>query len=164
MSTTTAVSGQNRWTNLPAANLDDQGRGRVCLAQQPKDGAGEVALERAECFQAALTGSLFALQVGACSWLAAPLDDRDRMQRRVELSVAVAVEAMAALLTGGRVDRRDTGEPRELRITLEASGASGLADDLACNQSAATLEGKQLWRRAGDAECDLALELVDITG
>jgi len=65
------------------------------------------------------------------------LNDRDLVQRRVELAVAVAVEAVAALLAGGRVDRGDAGEPRELRVVTKASGAGGLADDLAGNQRAA---------------------------
>jgi hypothetical protein len=67
-----------------------------------------------------------------------------------------------ALLAGGRVDRRDTSEPRELRVVTEASSASGLADDLAGNQRSAALELKQLWRVAGDEQGDLALEFVGV--
>ena len=100
MSTTTAASGENGWTDFPAANLDDERWRRGLLAQQPEHRPGEVALERAERFQAALTGPLFALQVGASSGVAAALDDRDCVQRAVELPVAVAVESVAALLAG----------------------------------------------------------------
>jgi hypothetical protein len=47
------------------------------LAQQLEDGAGEVAFERAERFQVALTVVLFALQAGAGAGIAATLDDGD---------------------------------------------------------------------------------------
>jgi hypothetical protein len=67
MSTTTAASGKNRWPDFPPANLDDQRCAGGLLAQQPEYRSGEVAFERAECFQAALAGLLFALQVGAGS-------------------------------------------------------------------------------------------------
>ena len=116
MSTTTAASGKDGWTDFAAANLDDERGRRGLLAQQAEDGAREVALERAERFQAALARLLFALEVGARSGVAAALDDRDFVQRRVELAVAMAVEAVSALLTGGRVDRRNTGQSRELRV------------------------------------------------
>jgi hypothetical protein len=137
MSTTTAVSGENGWTDFAAAHLDDERRVVVLLAQQSKD--REVALECAECFQAALAGGLLALQVGTGSRVTAALDDRDLVQRAVELTVTVAIEAVAALLTGGCVDRRDAGEPRKLRVALEPPGAGGLADDLAGDQRAAPL-------------------------
>jgi hypothetical protein len=65
MSTTTAASVTNGHADFPAANLDDERWRRGLLAQQPVDRPGEVALERTECFQAALTVLLFALQVGA---------------------------------------------------------------------------------------------------
>ena len=51
------------------------------------------------------------------------MDDRDLVQRRVELSVAVAVEAVAALLAGEGVERGDSGESRELRFGAKSSGA-----------------------------------------
>ena len=131
MSTTTAVSGKNRWTDFSVANLDDERWRRGLLAQQPVDRPGEVALESTECFQAALAVLLFALQVGAGAGVAAALDDRDLVQRAVELAVAVAVEPVAALLAGGRVDRRDTGQPRKLGVVAKPSGAAGLTDDFA---------------------------------
>ena len=85
MSTTTTASGKNGQADFAAANLDDTGRGCGVLAQQPEDRAGEVAFERAERFQAALAGLLFALQVSAGSGVAAALNDRDLVQCRVEL-------------------------------------------------------------------------------
>ena len=89
MSTTTAASGKNGRTDFPAANLDDELWRRGLLAQQPQHRPGEVALERTERFQAALTSLLFALQIGTGSRVAAALDDRDLVQRAVELAVAV---------------------------------------------------------------------------
>jgi hypothetical protein len=162
MTTTTAASGKNGRTDFAAANLDHSRRVGGCLAKQPEDRAGEVALERTERFQAALASLVFALQVGTRSGVAASLNDRDLVQRRVELTVAVAVESVAALLTGGRVDRRDTGEPRELRVIAEASGAGGLADDLAGDQCTAAFELQQLRRVVGDTNGDLALELIRV--
>ena len=87
MSTTTAASGKDGWTDFAAANFDRHRRGRGVLAQQLEDRAGEVAFERAERFQAALAGLLFALQVGTGSGVAAALDDRDLVQRAVEPAV-----------------------------------------------------------------------------
>jgi hypothetical protein len=55
---------QGRVDGLPAANLDDARRGCGLLTQRLEDRPGEVALERTQRFQAALTGLLFALQVG----------------------------------------------------------------------------------------------------
>jgi hypothetical protein len=162
MSTTTAASGKNGHADFPAANLDDERWRRGLLAQQPEHRPGEVALERTERFQAALAVRLFALQVGTGAGVAAALNDRDLVQRTVELSVAVAVEPVAALLTGGRVDRRDTRQPRKLGVVAKPSGAAGLADDLAGNQRTAALELKQLRRIAGDAERDLALQIVRV--
>jgi hypothetical protein len=76
MSTTTAVSDENGWTDFAAAHFDDERRVVVLVAQQPKDRSGEVALECAECFQAASAGGLLALQVGTGSRVTAALDDR----------------------------------------------------------------------------------------
>jgi hypothetical protein len=76
----------------------------------------------------------------------------------------VTVESVAALLTGGRVDRRDASEPRELRVVPEASGAAGFADDLGCDQGTAAFELQQLRRIVGNTKRDLALELVGVAG
>jgi hypothetical protein len=60
-----------------AAHREDQRWRRGLFAQQPEHRAGEVAFERAACFQAALAGLLFRLEVGADAWVAAASDDRD---------------------------------------------------------------------------------------
>ena len=98
-----------------------------------------------------------AFEVGAGPGLPAALDDRDLVQRGVQFAVAVAVEAVAALLPRGGVDGCGTGEPCELRLVAEAGDASGLADQLAGDQHAAALQLEQLWRAAGDEHRDLAL-------
>ena len=163
MSTTTAASGKDGWTDFAAAHLDDERRDGRLLAQEPEDGAGEVALERSERFEAAFAGRLFALQVGAGAGVATALDDRDLVQRGVELTGAVAGESVAALLARGRVDRGDTGELRELRVVLKSSSAAGFGDELAGDQCAAAREFEQLWGVAGDPERYLALKLVGVT-
>ena len=63
------------------------------------DGAGEVALEAAEGFLAALAFRLFAREVGARGRMVLALRDGDPVQRAVELAVARAVEAVAVLST-----------------------------------------------------------------
>jgi hypothetical protein len=64
MSTTTAASGKHCRTDFATTYLDLQRALGRALAQQAKDGSGEVAFQGAERFQATLPGGLLALQVG----------------------------------------------------------------------------------------------------
>ena len=63
-----------------------------------EDGAGELSFEAADGFAAALSLSLFALQVGARGRMHTRLGDRDSMKSAVELAVAAAVEAVSSVL------------------------------------------------------------------
>ena len=108
MSITTAASGKHRSTHLAATDFDAARRLAGITAKQPKDDPRQVALERAESFEAALSGGLLALQKSAGTRVAASLDDRDLVQRGVELAVSVPTQAMASLLPGGRVERGDS--------------------------------------------------------
>ncbi len=54
-----------------------------------------MSFEAAERFAAALSLSLFALQVGARGRMHTRLGDRDSMKSAVELAVAAAVESVA---------------------------------------------------------------------
>jgi hypothetical protein len=60
------------------------------------DDVGEVSFEGASCFAWGLAFGDLAGEVGACGRVVAGLDDRDAVEGGVELSVAAAVEAVAA--------------------------------------------------------------------
>ena len=62
------------------------------------DGAGELSFEAADGVAAALSFSLFTLQVGARGRMHTRLGDRDSMKGAVELAVAAAVEPVALVL------------------------------------------------------------------
>src|SRR3954469_20801413 len=76
----------------------------VGLEQVP-DAAGEVALEAADRFAAGLAFGLLSREVRACLGVQAALDDRESVQRAVELAVAAAVEAVPLRSSGGGGDR-----------------------------------------------------------
>ena len=73
-------------------------RGGAILAgwlQQSEDAPGEVALEAAQRFSAALALGLLAREVRSGFGVHATLGDREAMQRAVDLAVAAAVQAVA---------------------------------------------------------------------
>jgi len=84
------------------------------------------------------------------------------MQRGVELAISVAVEAVASLLTRGGIERRHAGQTRELRIAAKPAYPTSLDDDFSGDQCSAALQVEELGRVPGDAERDLALELVAV--
>src|SRR5262245_52556901 len=57
-----------------------------------EDDSCELAFEAADRFPAAFAFGAFAFEVRAGGWVVAGLCDRDPVERRVELSVAAAVE------------------------------------------------------------------------
>ena len=73
----------------------------------------EVALEAAECFAVGLPRR-FCGDVGLSLGVAASAGDGDAMDRRVELAVAAAVEAVAVGLAGADRDRCESGGAGEL--------------------------------------------------
>jgi hypothetical protein len=58
----------------------------------------------------------------------ASLGDSEPMQSTVELTVALAVQAMALLPARGGIKRGDSGELRELCVAREALHARDLGD------------------------------------
>jgi hypothetical protein len=54
------------------------------------------------------------------------------VQRAVELAVASSIESVAVVSSRGHGDRRDAGDPGELRVALEALGAGCLPDQDRC--------------------------------
>jgi hypothetical protein len=154
--------GERRNADLSPAHLDSLWRHPGFFAQQPEDDAGEVAFEGAESFAAGLALGLPAFEVHAGASVPAALDDRDLVQRGVQLAVAVPAEPMTTLSSRGRFDRRDTGETGELRVVAEAADPSGLADDLRRDQRAAALQRQQLRGVTRHSDSDFALELVRV--
>src|SRR5262245_26617487 len=69
-----------------------QGRARF---ERVEDDADEQPFQGAERFAAALALGLLAFQVRACVGVVAGLGDRDPVERRVQLTVATAVEPVA---------------------------------------------------------------------
>jgi len=138
---TTDRSGKRRHSDLSAADLDDalaMPRGR--LAQETEHDAGQQSLEAAQRFASRLAFGLPALEVRAGAWVPAALDDGELVERGVELSISVAVEAVALLLARGGIERRDAGKARELRIGAKSTDPAGLADELSGDQSSAALQ------------------------
>ena len=91
---------------------------------------GEVALEGAAGFAWGLAFGDLALQEGLGGRVVALLDDRDAVERGVELSVAAAVQSVpAAGLSGSAGDRCCSAEAREGAGVAEAANVSGLGDD-----------------------------------
>src|SRR5688500_16891510 len=95
-----------------------------------EDDAGELALQAADGFAAALAFGLFAFEVGAGGWVDARLGDRDAVQGAVELAVAAAIEPVAAVLAGAGFEWCDAGVTGELGICLEACDRTDLAQQL----------------------------------
>ena len=101
---TTDRSGKRRHSDLSAADLDDAlAIPGGCLAQEAEHDAGQQSLEAAQRFASRLAFGLPALEVRAGAWVPAALDDRQFVQRAVELPVSVAVEAVALLLARGGI-------------------------------------------------------------
>jgi hypothetical protein len=84
--------------------------------EQVPDAAGEVAFEAADRFARALAFGSLAVQVGARLGMAAGTGDGDAMDRRVDLAVAAAVQAMAAGVARADRDRRQAGGAGELGV------------------------------------------------
>ena len=89
----------------------------------------ELSFEAAEGFAAVLPFGLFACQVGACGWVDAGLGDRDPVEGAVELAVAAAIEAVAAVgAAAGFEWSLDAGVAGELGVCLEVFDRADLAE------------------------------------
>jgi hypothetical protein len=78
--------------------------------------SGQVSFEAAERLAPALSLGLFPGEERSRRSVHASLGDGEPMQSAVELTVALAVQAMALLLARGGIKRGDTGELRELGV------------------------------------------------
>ena len=117
-----------------------------------------MALETADGLLGALALGAFAGDVVPGLGVAAQAGDGDAMDRRVDLAVAAAVEAVAVGLAGADGDRSDAGGAGELGVVGEPGGAGDLADELGRGQRPEAGLGQQLRRDPGDKLCDLGLE------
>src|SRR5262245_43505346 len=89
----------------------------------------EVAFEGAAGFAWCFAFGDLAGEIGARGWVVAGLDDRDAVERSVELAVAAAVEAVAACgLAGAAGDRCGAAEAREGGGVAEAADVAGVRD------------------------------------
>jgi hypothetical protein len=162
---TTCSSSERGRANLSAADLDHAlGSGRGCLAQEAEHDACQQSLEAAQRFESSLAFGLPALEVRAGAWVPTALDHGQLVQRAVELAISVAVQAVALLLARGGIERRDAGEPRELRVGAKAADPGGLADELSGDQSATALQIEELGRIVSNAKRNFPLELVSVEG
>jgi hypothetical protein len=118
--------------------------------EEPVVVPGEVALQAPHRLHARLAFGFLALQVCASGWVQASPSNGDDVQRSVDLPVAAAIQAMAVVSAGGDRDRRDTGEPGEVGVALEALRARGLPDQDCGSQRPAPGLGKQLCQKASD--------------
>ena len=84
--------------------------------QDLEDDPGQVSLEAAQRLATALALRLLAGKERSRRSMHAPLGDGDPMQSAVELTVALAVQAMALLFARGGIERGDAGELRELGV------------------------------------------------
>ena len=92
------------------------GVGAADQPQDPEHDSGQVSLEAAKRLAAALALRLLASKERSRRSVDATLGDGDPMQSAVELTVALAVQAMAALLAGGGIEGSDAGELGELCV------------------------------------------------
>ena len=93
------------------------------------DDVGEVAFEGAAGFAWGLAFADLAGEEGLGVGVVALLDDRDAVERGVELAVAAAVKAVAAGgLAGAAGDRRGAAEACERGGVVEAANVAGLGD------------------------------------
>jgi hypothetical protein len=79
-----------------------------------------VSLEAAQCLAPALSLGLFPSEERSRRSMHASLGDGEPIQSAVELTVPLAVQAMALLLARGGIKRSDSGELRELCVVREA--------------------------------------------
>src|SRR2546426_7942987 len=98
--------------------------------QDPEHDPGQVPLETAKGLAAALALRLLASKERSCRSMHAPLRDGDPMQGAVELTVALAVEAMTLLLARGSIERSDAGELRKLGVVWKTLDPGHLGHQL----------------------------------
>jgi hypothetical protein len=84
--------------------------------QDPEHDSGQMSLEAAKRPSTALALGLLAGQERSRRSVHAPLGDGNPMQGAVELTVALAVQAMTLLLARGCIERGDARELRKLGV------------------------------------------------
>ena len=94
----------------------------------------------------------------------ARLRDRDPVQGTVELTVAAAVEPVAAVLAGARLERCDAGVASKLRVGVEAFDRSDLAEQLRGAERATAGQREECRGGLVDPRLQLAVEAQDRAG
>jgi hypothetical protein len=89
------------------------------------------------------------------------LRDRDPVQGAVELAVAAAVEAVALVFAGARVEWRNAGVAGELRVGAEAIDRPDLAQQLGGAQGSAAGKLQQPRRDRGRTCVERAVKVCD---
>ena len=90
-----------------------------------EDVPGDVALERAHCFALGLSLAGAAVEVGASFGLVLGADERDGVDRVVDLAVAAAVQAVADGLAGRRWQGRDPLQRAKAASCMKRVGSEG---------------------------------------
>src|SRR6266516_5590353 len=117
--------------------------------------AGELALDAADRLAFAFAAGTQAFVVGACFGVAADAGAGDYVQDPVQLPVAAAVEAVAALGAARAFDRTRSGERGEGGLALHASGLAAGDDQLRGGEGAGAAFGDDLGHERGDDRCQL---------
>src|SRR5580765_8076870 len=145
-------------------------RERRQLGEAAVEVTGESALDAAACFPCGLAGGEESLVVAAGLLVVADALERDDVERPVELAVAAAVEAMAALFAARGLDGARAGECGEGSFASHSAAIAARDEQLrgADRSHAALLEqtrcelGDKLSERALYI-CDLSRESLDAT-
>ena len=122
---------------------------RLLLLEEPVEVAGEVALEAAVCFAAALAVADSSIDVGDRRGVSSSARDEDHVQGAVESSVAAAVEAVADRLSRGGGKRCAAGEAREGGLASDPAGVRPGDDQLGGDDRRVAVPSRQ--PRAGES-------------
>src|SRR3954471_12780076 len=133
---------------------------------------GEVSFEGATGFSWGFAFGDLAGEVGLGLWVVALLNDRDAVERCVELAVAAAVQAVSSAgLSGAAWDGCGAAEACEGAGVAEAANVSGLGDDRRGEGAADAVEVFERAAVLGEEVSDLGVqvgdavvEVVDVAG
>jgi hypothetical protein len=129
--------------------------------EDAEDGAGDVALERAQRLAGVLAFADPASEIRAGGCVDPCLGDRDDVERLVQAPVPRPVEAVPVVLAAGGQQWSDAAVGSEVRFAGEPVDAFDLGEDAGGAQHAAAGEREQAGAAATDEATELALELFD---
>ena len=124
--------------------------------------AGELTLDAAHRLPLALATREQAVAVGACFGVAAEAGAGDHVEGRVELSVAAAVEPVAAAGAAGGFDGAGAGERGEGSLVSHPLGIAAGDDELGGADGSDAAFGEQVGDECGDDSLELGLELCEL--